>query len=59
MRFQAPAALPMAFQVHTVPGSTASEWRAMQRTLPHWDSTQIQSPSAIPCTCAVRVFTNR
>jgi hypothetical protein len=24
VRFQAPAALPMAFQVHTVPGSTAS-----------------------------------
>jgi hypothetical protein len=48
VRFQAPAALPIAFQVHTVPGSTASEWRAMHLTLPHCDSTQIQSPSSMP-----------
>jgi len=45
---QAPAALPMAFQVQTVPGSTALEKRAMQRTLPWGDSTQIQSPSSKP-----------
>jgi hypothetical protein len=38
----------MAFQVHTVPGSTASLWRHMQRTLPQGDSTHIQPPSAMP-----------
>ena len=58
-RFHAPAALPMAFQVHTVPGSTASVWRAMQRTRPQGDSTQIQSPSSIPKARAVLGLTCR
>ena len=58
-RFQAPGALPIAFQVHTVPGSTASDRRATQRTLPQVDSTQIQSPSRMPCADAAAGFTNR
>ena len=55
----APSALPMAFQVYTVPGSTASLWRRMQRTLPQRLSTQHQPPSAIPAACAVTGFTCR
>jgi hypothetical protein len=43
----------MAFQVHTVPGSTASLWRHRQRTLPQGDSTHIQAPSAMPSAKAV------
>ncbi len=59
--FKPPCAggLPIAFHVHTVFGSTASEYRAMQRTRPHCDSTHIQPPSAMPLACAVREFTNR
>ena len=30
----------------------------MQRTVPQEDSTQIQSPSAMPCACAVPGLTN-
>ena len=56
---QAPSALPIAFQVHTVPGSTASLWRAMQRTRPQRLSTQHQPPSAMPAACAVAGFTCR
>ena len=48
VKTQAPDALPMAFQVQTVPGSTARENRHIQRTLPWGDSSQIQSPSSKP-----------
>ena len=47
-RRHAPCALPIAFQVQTVPGSTASEWLQRQRTLPHGDSTHIHAPSSMP-----------
>jgi len=45
--------LAMAFHVHTVPGSTASEYLAMQRTCP-LRLDHIQPPSAMPAACAVR-----
>src|SRR5512147_409488 len=51
-RRHAPGALPIAFHVHTVPGSTASEWLHRQRTLPHGDSTHIDAPSSIPAARA-------
>src|SRR5512142_2211874 len=51
-RRHAPGALPIAFQVQTVPGSTASEWLHRQRTLPHGDSTHIHAPSSIPAARA-------
>ena len=55
----APDALPIAFQVHTVPGSTASLWRTMQRSSPQALVTQAQPPSSIPAALAVTGFTCR